>query len=216
MYYGNDAVLLNKSGNSKSIRLLQMLLLSMKGGIPKRELMDNLYEWNENADTANRNKNLNNLIYRLKGQLVSGGLPDDEYVELSEGMCCFKSRVSVELDIQQFEDAVEKAKQYIKARFREDVSLEKTAREVGISPYYLSKLFKETEGSSYIDYLTALRIDYAKENLADREKSIKEICAGSGYREPNYFSSNIKKWTGLTPTEYRESLDRKDMKDEDR
>ena len=111
MYYGNDAVLLNKSGNSKSIRLLQMLLLSMKGGIPKRELMDNLYEWNENADTANRNKNLNNLIYRLKGQLVSGGLPDDEYVELSEGMCCFKSRVSVELDIQQFEDAVEKAKQ---------------------------------------------------------------------------------------------------------
>ena len=78
MYYGNDAVLLNKSGNSKSIRLLQMLLLSMKGGIPKRELMDNLYEWNENADTANRNKNLNNLIYRLQGQLVSGGLPDDE------------------------------------------------------------------------------------------------------------------------------------------
>ena len=113
-------------------------------------------------------------------------------------------------------DAVEKAKQYIKARFREDVSLEKTAREVGISPYYLSKLFKETEGSSYIDYLTALRIDYAKENLADREKSIKEICAGSGYREPNYFSRIFKKWTGLTPTEYRESLDRKDMKDEDR
>ena len=113
-------------------------------------------------------------------------------------------------------DVVEKAKQYIKARFREDVSLEKTAREVGISPYYLSKLFKETEGSSYIDYLTALRIDYAKENLADREKSIKEICAGSGYREPNYFSRIFKKWTGLTPTEYRESLDRKDMKDEDR
>ena len=113
-------------------------------------------------------------------------------------------------------DVVEKAKQYIKARFREGVSLEKTAREVGISPYYLSKLFKETEGSSYIDYLTALRIDYAKENLADREKSIKEICAGSGYREPNYFSRIFKKWTGLTPTEYRESLDRKDMKDEDR
>ena len=47
MYYGNDAVLLNKSGNSKSIRLLQMLLLSMKGGIPKRELMKMLTQQTE-------------------------------------------------------------------------------------------------------------------------------------------------------------------------
>lgn len=113
-------------------------------------------------------------------------------------------------------DVVEKAKQYIKARFQENVSLEKTAREIGISPYYLSRLFKETQGSSYIDYLTGLRIEYAKESLADREKSIKEICAGSGYGDPNYFSRIFKKWTGVTPTEYRESLDRKDMEDENR
>lgn len=111
MYYGNEAVILNKSGNSKSVRLLQMLLLSLQGGIPKSELIDNLYEWNENTDMVNRNKNLNNLIYRLKGQLVSCGLPDEEYVELNDGMCCFKCRIPLELDVQKFERAVDEAKQ---------------------------------------------------------------------------------------------------------
>ena len=77
MYYGDEAVTLNKAGSSKSVRLLQMLLLSLPGGIAKNELIDNLYGWNEKGDVANRNKNLNNLIYRLKGQLVSGGLPDE-------------------------------------------------------------------------------------------------------------------------------------------
>ncbi len=54
-------------------------------------------------------------------------------------------------------DAVEKAKQYIKARFREDVSLEKTAREVGISPYYLSKSPHNSEMPSTIQDILLLR-----------------------------------------------------------
>ncbi len=66
IYYGGEAVALKKVGGSKSIRLLQMLLLSLPGGIFKSEIMDNLYGWNEKADMENRNKNLNNLIYRLK------------------------------------------------------------------------------------------------------------------------------------------------------
>ena len=65
IYYGDEALKLNKMGSSKSVRLLQMLLLSYPNGIPKNELIDNLYVWNESrADTANRNRNLNNLIYR--------------------------------------------------------------------------------------------------------------------------------------------------------
>lgn len=110
MYYGDEALALNKTGGSKSIRLLQMLLLSLPGGIPKGELLDSLYGWNEKTDTANRNKNLNNLIYRLKGQLMSAGLPDDDYVEIREGRCCFKSRLPLALDTQQFEAAMEKAR----------------------------------------------------------------------------------------------------------
>lgn len=110
VYYGDEALALNKTGSSKSIRLLQMLLLSRQGGIPKGELLDSLYGWNEKTDTANRNKNLNNLLYRLKGQLMSAGLPDDVYVEIRDGRCCLKSSLPLTLDTQQFEEAVENAR----------------------------------------------------------------------------------------------------------
>lgn len=109
MHYGDEAVSLNKIGSSKSARLLQMLLLSLPAGLPKNELIDNLYGWNEGADVANRNKNLNNLIYRLKGQLASCGLPNEEYVELSDGMCCFKCSMPVEVDALKFEETVMEA-----------------------------------------------------------------------------------------------------------
>ena len=99
---------------------------------------------------------------------------------------------------------VEKAKEYIVEHFSKDLSLEEMAKELGISPYYLSKLFKESEGVNYIDYVTGLRIKYAKEQLNNSDKSIKEICHESGYGDPNYFSRIFKKWTGVTPTEYRE------------
>lgn len=102
------------------------------------------------------------------------------------------------------EGVVGQAKAYIAEHFDKDFSLEEMAREVSISPYYLSKLFKESEGIGYIEYTTKLRIDHAREQLASSDKSIKEICRESGYQDPNYFSRIFKKWTGMTPTEFRE------------
>lgn len=54
MRYGNEAVTMNKIGSSKSVRLLQMLFLSLESGIAKNELIDNLYGWNEKADMSNQ------------------------------------------------------------------------------------------------------------------------------------------------------------------
>lgn len=105
---------------------------------------------------------------------------------------------------EKTDNVVEKALSYIASHFSSDLSLETVAQQVNISPYYLSKLFKEAEGVNYIEYVTKLRIEYAKNELGYSQKSIKEICHESGYSDPNYFSRIFKKWTGLTPTEYRE------------
>ncbi len=110
MRYGDEAVIMNKQESSKSVRLLQMLLLSMPDGVPKREIIDNLYGWNDGIDVANRNKNLNNLIYRLKKQLTAGGLPEKDYVEIQGGMCCLKSVIPLQMDTLEFERAVEEAR----------------------------------------------------------------------------------------------------------
>ncbi|XCP84471.1 bacterial transcriptional activator domain-containing protein [Roseburia hominis] len=106
MYYGDKAVMLKKIENSKSVRLLQMLLLSLQSGIPKNELIDCFYGWNEKIDRVNRNKNLNKLIYRLEKQLVDCGLPAGRYIEIKEGICRFKSRIPIELDTQKFEEMI--------------------------------------------------------------------------------------------------------------
>ena len=78
--------------------------------------------------------------------------------------------------------------------------------EVDISPYYFSKLFKQETGGNFIEYLTEVRLRNARELLKDSGLSIKEICAESGYSDPNYFSRIFKKYEGVTPSEFREKL----------
>ncbi|MCC8164528.1 MAG: helix-turn-helix domain-containing protein [Lachnospiraceae bacterium] len=98
---------------------------------------------------------------------------------------------------------VARAKNYIQENFQKDLSLDEMSKELDISPYYFSKLFKEETGSNFVEYVTGLRIERAKQLLADETLSMKEICAQIGYRDPNYFSRIFKKNTGVTPTEFR-------------
>ncbi len=98
------------------------------------------------------------------------------------------------------------SKDYIEKCYHKGISLEDVSREVDISPYYFSKLFKEKTGEKFIDYLTNIRIEKAKELLMDKELSMKEICIKVGYGDPNYFSRIFKKCEGKTPTDYREGI----------
>lgn len=107
--YGRKVVSFNREKNSKSVRLLQMLLLSVPDGISKNELIDNLYMWNGGTDGIDYNNNLNVLIHRLKKQLVLKGLPEYDYIQIQDGICSFQSNVPLEIDTCQFERAVEKA-----------------------------------------------------------------------------------------------------------
>ena len=101
--------------------------------------------------------------------------------------------------------AVDKAKEYIQDNYQRDISLDEVSRQVNVSPYYFSKLFKEETGENFIDYVTSLRIAKAKEFLLDKDKTVREAGFLSGYADPNYFSRIFKKQTGMTPREYREA-----------
>ncbi len=103
---------------------------------------------------------------------------------------------------EQSMSAVNKAKQYIDENYMKELTLDDVSRVVNISSYYFSKVFKEETGENFIDYLTKLRIDAAKNLLKTTNKSMKEIAVEVGYSDPNYFSRNFKKYTGKTPTDY--------------
>ncbi len=99
---------------------------------------------------------------------------------------------------------IEMAKEYMQNNYSRDISLDEVSQEVNISPYYFSKIFKEDTGEGFVEYLTRIRIDKAKELLTTTECSMKEICAMVGYADPNYFSRSFKKNVGVTPTEYKQ------------
>ncbi|WP_102260987.1 response regulator [Mesobacillus jeotgali] len=103
-------------------------------------------------------------------------------------------------------DTIYRIKQYIMENSQQNISLETLSNKVGLSPIYISKMFKEKLGINYIDFLTECRIEKAKKMLGDPEKSIKEITIEVGYHEPNYFSKVFKKMCNVTPREYRKTL----------
>lgn len=105
-------------------------------------------------------------------------------------------------------NVVDIAKEYIKNNYSKALSLDEVSYYVNISPYYFSKLFKERTGENFIEYLTNIRIEKAKELLSNSEYSMKEICVMVGYSDPNYFSRSFKKNVGVTPTEYKETESR--------
>lgn len=105
---------------------------------------------------------------------------------------------------EQSNHVIKKAILYIENHYNKDISLDDVSREVDISPYYFSRLFKEETKENFIEYLTKLRIKKAKELLKKKELSMKHICMQVGFGTPNYFSRIFKKYVGVTPTEYRE------------
>ena len=85
-----------------------------------------------------------------------------------------------------------------------DLSVGRVAEEVGVTPNYLSRIFRNTRGETCIDFLTTLRLERAKEMLRNSGEKNYVIAEAAGYRNPNYFNAIFRKYVGCTPKEYRE------------
>jgi two-component system, response regulator YesN len=108
-----------------------------------------------------------------------------------------KSRKSI--DVKQIELFLENNYQLV-------VTLEQTANQFYISKEYLSKVFKEKTGTSFSDYVTALRMNKAKELVMESKVPLKEIPGLVGYADLAYFYRVFKKFFGMTPGKMHESL----------
>ncbi|MDD4367865.1 MAG: AraC family transcriptional regulator [Oscillospiraceae bacterium] len=96
---------------------------------------------------------------------------------------------------------------YIRKHYRNpSLSLLTVAEAVGLSERYLSALLTEATGASYHEWLSRLRRDKAQQLLTQSEQSVKEIALLVGYDNVNTFYKAFRKWTGLTPLQYRRSF----------
>ncbi|REK54311.1 MAG: hypothetical protein C6W55_12410 [Thermobacillus sp.] len=102
---------------------------------------------------------------------------------------------------------VQAALDIIHARYATNLTLESVARETFVSASYLSTLFKQELGVNFLDYLHQYRIERAKPLLAQNLK-VFAVAKLVGYQDEKHFSATFKKWTGLTPMQYRKNAER--------
>ena len=99
--------------------------------------------------------------------------------------------------------AIKKANKYIEENYMYDLTLEKVAETVFLSPVYLSKIYKKEMGINFSDYVTQKRMERAKELLNNRNLKVYEISELVGYKNLKYFYKIFKHYTGYTPNKYR-------------
>lgn len=98
---------------------------------------------------------------------------------------------------------IERACRFIEANFHRDLTLEEVAQQVYLSPCYFSRLFKQVKGQNFIDYLTRVRLEAAKELLLNTELPVAAIAERVGYHDARYFGQVFKKQEGYTPGVFR-------------
>ncbi|WP_239613736.1 response regulator transcription factor [Cohnella mopanensis] len=102
---------------------------------------------------------------------------------------------------------IAKAIEFVKIRYTDpELSLKSVSRHVSLSSTYFSSLFKNHNGKSFVEFVTHVRMEKAKELLNLTAMKSYEIAYAVGYGDPHYFSGAFKKHTGDTPTDYRNKM----------
>lgn len=105
---------------------------------------------------------------------------------------------------RRYSDIIETAKSYIAENYMsENVSLNTVSASVGMSPSYFSSIFSKEVGQTFVEYLTEVRMEKAKQLLMCSSLKTSEIGYEIGYKDPHYFSYIFKKTQNCTPKDYR-------------
>ncbi len=110
-----------------------------------------------------------------------------------------------ELKSRKINPIISKLIVYLDENISEDLSLEMAAKVAGVNPFYLSKLFREETGETFVNHISEKRMQMGKKLLLETEFSVKEIASKIGYNDQNYFSKLFKAKFGVSPTDFRKS-----------
>lgn len=117
---------------------------------------------------------------------------------------CKRCRPELFIDIYDpQQEIVEKTKLFLEKNYEERITLNNLAVRIGVSPYHLSRIFKENLGSTPHKYLENIRIHKAKSLLLNTDHNITEICFLIGYKNLSSFYKHFKKICGCSPQQYR-------------
>lgn len=163
------------------------------------------------------------LLHLFINQLEEIGIPFEEVFDPSFVPHIEIERFEVMKDLQQWmietvdnmikrmetdqqkssKKIVSEAIAFIEAHYNQDISLSEVAAHVKVTPPYLSKLFKEELNITFVKWLNQYRIEKAKELLRKTKLKTYEVAGKVGFFDYKYFSNVFKKYTGVSPREFR-------------
>ena len=160
-----------------------------------------------------------NLYFFLSSFFEDGEEPDFPYeVNIMEKLGRLGTLGQIIQWINWFEEAVsrilerrrdtrvdkiaEMVREYVMEHYKERITLGQAAEALNISQGYLSTAFKKQSGESFTNYVSAIKIEKAKELIASHQYMMYEVSDLLGFDTPFYFSKVFKKVTGMSPKEY--------------
>ncbi len=99
-----------------------------------------------------------------------------------------------------------KVEDYVRENLAEEISVERLAELVELSPFHFSRVFKQATGMTPLQFVTRERITYAQQLIRETSRSLIEIALEVGYTSPSSFTKVFRRVTGVTPMEFRKTL----------
>ncbi|ADE53836.1 helix-turn-helix transcriptional regulator [Coraliomargarita akajimensis] len=146
------------------------------------------------------------LLERHKAQsdAIEGSSDSMQIRQIVQTEASELSALIADIPSQQASVVAERTKAYLEGHYCEEISVETVAEHLELSRAHLMREFKKATGQTVNQYLTALRMDRAKELLV--AKSVTDTAFEVGYNNSNYFSTVFKKHEGLTPAAYKKQV----------
>ena len=127
---------------------------------------------------------------------------DREYDRLAEMKSPADRAPEVFIKSDRENDYVQHILNVTKERYAEKISIETFSEELGVSASYLSRKFKDSTGTGYLDYLNKYRIQQAIKLLETGKYKVYEVSDMTGFTDYKHFNSVFKRYTGTSPSEF--------------
>lgn len=138
--------------------------------------------------------------------------PDEEYYGMAKSYEILNYIVThstnkVRAETNRQLDYVRKIIKFVQLRYNEQLKIEDIARICGLNRSYLARLFKEATGRTIQDYILTCRMNEAKQYLSSKEYPVQYIAYAVGYNDTFTFSKAFKRFTGMSPSEFRQNAE---------
>lgn len=146
------------------------------------------------------------LAFEMNGDLFSELRAAENFTTVCDILREFlkaQGRALIQLHKSPGSDIARRAVQIVYEHFEQAITLENTAEKLGVSHYYLSRVFKNCVGMGFRDFVNHVRIEQSKLLLRRTDMTLVEIAISVGFNDQSYFSKVFKRTVGVTPKQYR-------------